>query len=275
MTRKIAIYGKGGIGKSTTTQNTAAAMAHFHGKKIFIHGCDSKVDSTRLLLGGKPQETIMDTLRVLGAEKVTNDKVIKHGFMGIRCVESGGPEPGVGCAGRGVITAIDLMEANGSYTDDLDLKRDPRVCFAVSLDHGVMESENACDFEAAHRTVVGLGRAAVMEDETAKIAALDRIVARFTGRKFKTSLAATAVVCVTIESLKGKSHGLDRNEPSREFAGTSKRSPLSLSAPGPDSSPITRSKPASSSDGSGPGRGSRETNLMAAGIDFRASARTA
>jgi len=120
MTRKIAIYGKGGIGKSTTTQNTAAAMAHFHDKKIFIHGCDPKADSTRLILGGKPQETIMDTLRVLGAEKVTNDKVIKKGYMDIQCVESGGPEPGVGCAGRGVITAIDLMESNGAYTEDLD-----------------------------------------------------------------------------------------------------------------------------------------------------------
>lgn len=120
MTRKIAIYGKGGIGKSTTAQNTAAAMAHFHGKKVFIHGCDPKADSTRLILGGKPQETLMDVLREEGAEKVTNDKVIKIGFMGIRCVESGGPEPGVGCAGRGVITAIDLMEANGAYTPDLD-----------------------------------------------------------------------------------------------------------------------------------------------------------
>ncbi len=120
MTRKIAIYGKGGIGKSTTTQNTAAAMAHFHDKKVFIHGCDPKADSTRLILGGKPQETLMDTLRDLGAEKVTNEKVIKQGYKGIQCVESGGPEPGVGCAGRGVITAIDLMEANGAYTDDLD-----------------------------------------------------------------------------------------------------------------------------------------------------------
>jgi nitrogenase iron protein NifH len=120
MTRKIAIYGKGGIGKSTTTQNTAAAMAHFHDKKIFIHGCDPKADSTRLILGGKPQETLMDVLRDQGAEKVTQDKVVKTGFMGIRCVESGGPEPGVGCAGRGVITAIDLMEAQGAYTEDLD-----------------------------------------------------------------------------------------------------------------------------------------------------------
>ncbi|WP_291443425.1 nitrogenase iron protein [Desulfovibrio sp.] len=120
MPRKIAIYGKGGIGKSTTTQNTAAAMAHFHGKKIFIHGCDPKADSTRLILGGKPQESLMDTLRAVGAEKVTLDKVVKKGFHEILCVESGGPEPGVGCAGRGVITAIDLMENQGAYTDDLD-----------------------------------------------------------------------------------------------------------------------------------------------------------
>jgi nitrogenase iron protein NifH len=120
MTRKIAIYGKGGIGKSTTTQNTAAALAHFHDKKIFIHGCDPKADSTRLILGGKPQETLMDMLRDYGAEKISNDMVIKLGFKGIQCVESGGPEPGVGCAGRGVITAIDLMEENGAYTDDLD-----------------------------------------------------------------------------------------------------------------------------------------------------------
>lgn len=120
MTRKIAFYGKGGIGKSTTQQNTAAAMTHYYDKKVFIHGCDPKADSTRLILGGKPQETLMDVLRQEGAEKVTNAKVIKEGFNGIRCVESGGPEPGVGCAGRGVITAIDLMEKNNAYTDDLD-----------------------------------------------------------------------------------------------------------------------------------------------------------
>jgi nitrogenase iron protein NifH len=118
--RKIAIYGKGGIGKSTTTQNTAAALAYFHGKHIFIHGCDPKADSTRLILGGKAQITLMDVLREQGAEKVTNDKVIKRGFGDIQCVESGGPEPGVGCAGRGIITAINLMEENHAYTDDLD-----------------------------------------------------------------------------------------------------------------------------------------------------------
>jgi nitrogenase iron protein len=120
MTRKIAFYGKGGIGKSTTQQNTAAAMAHFFGKKIFIHGCDPKADSARLILGGMAQDTLMDMLRDIGEDKITVENVVKAGFMGIRCVESGGPEPGVGCAGRGVITAIDLMEDLGAYTDDLD-----------------------------------------------------------------------------------------------------------------------------------------------------------
>jgi nitrogenase iron protein NifH len=118
--KKIAFYGKGGIGKSTTQQNTAAAMAYFHGQQVFIHGCDPKADSTRMILGGMNQKTIMDTLRDDGAELVTAEKVVSLGFGGIRCCESGGPEPGVGCAGRGVITAIDLMEQQGAYTDDLN-----------------------------------------------------------------------------------------------------------------------------------------------------------
>ncbi|HBE76224.1 MAG TPA: nitrogenase iron protein [Firmicutes bacterium] len=119
-TRKIAFYGKGGIGKSTTQQNTAAALSYFHHKKVFIHGCDPKADCTRLILGEKPQATIMDTLREEGEEAITDEKVIRTGFNGVRCVESGGPEPGVGCAGRGVITAINLMEEMGAYSEDLD-----------------------------------------------------------------------------------------------------------------------------------------------------------
>ncbi|MDR3746076.1 MAG: nitrogenase iron protein [Acidobacteriaceae bacterium] len=119
-TRKIAFYGKGGIGKSTTQQNTAAAMSHVYDKKVFIHGCDPKADSTRLILGGKPQDTVMDMLRDEGEENVTIEKVVKTGYSGIRCVESGGPEPGVGCAGRGVITAINMMEELGAYSPDLD-----------------------------------------------------------------------------------------------------------------------------------------------------------
>ncbi len=121
MVRKIAIYGKGGIGKSTTTQNTASAMAHFHDKKVMIHGCDPKADSTRMILRGQMQRTMIDTLREDGEEACMDlDNVMSVGFEGIKCVESGGPEPGVGCAGRGVITAITIMEQKKVYEDDLD-----------------------------------------------------------------------------------------------------------------------------------------------------------
>ncbi len=111
--RKIAIYGKGGIGKSTTTQNTVAGLAEM-GKKIIVVGCDPKADSTRLLLGGLAQKTVLDTLREEG-EDVELDDVVKIGYRGTRCVESGGPEPGVGCAGRGIITSVNLLEQLGAY----------------------------------------------------------------------------------------------------------------------------------------------------------------
>jgi nitrogenase iron protein NifH len=117
-TRQIAIYGKGGIGKSTTAQNLTAGLAE-RGKKVMVVGCDPKADSTRLLLGGLAQRTVLDTLRQAG--EITELKhILREGFGGIRCVESGGPEPGVGCAGRGIITAIGLLEQLGAYTDDLD-----------------------------------------------------------------------------------------------------------------------------------------------------------
>jgi nitrogenase iron protein NifH len=116
--RQIAIYGKGGIGKSTTTQNLTAGLAEA-GKKIMVVGCDPKADSTRLLLGGLAQRTVLDTLRETGDE-IELDHIMREGFGGIKCVESGGPEPGVGCAGRGIITAIGLLEQLGAYTDDLD-----------------------------------------------------------------------------------------------------------------------------------------------------------
>ena len=117
--RKVAIYGKGGIGKSTTTQNTVAGLVEM-GKKVIVVGCDPKADSTRLLLGGLAQKTVLDTLREEG-EDVELDDVVKLGFKGSRCVESGGPEPGVGCAGRGIITSINLLEQLGAYDDDKSL----------------------------------------------------------------------------------------------------------------------------------------------------------
>ena len=116
--RKIAIYGKGGIGKSTTTQNTVAGLAEW-GKKVMVVGCDPKADSTRLLLGGLAQKTVLDTLRDEG-EDVELDEILKPGYARTACVESGGPEPGVGCAGRGIITSINMLEQLGAYTDDLD-----------------------------------------------------------------------------------------------------------------------------------------------------------
>jgi len=113
--RKIAIYGKGGIGKSTTTQNTVAGLAEM-GRKVMVVGCDPKADSTRLLLGGLAQRTVLDTLREEG-EDVALEDVRKIGFSGVLCTESGGPEPGVGCAGRGIITSINLLEQLGAYAE--------------------------------------------------------------------------------------------------------------------------------------------------------------
>jgi nitrogenase subunit NifH len=106
--RKIAIYGKGGIGKSTTTQNTVAGLMEM-GKKVMVVGCDPKADSTRLLLGGLAQKSVLDTLREEG-EDVELEEIRRAGFNGTWCVESGGPEPGVGCAGRGIITSINMLE---------------------------------------------------------------------------------------------------------------------------------------------------------------------
>ena len=115
--RQIAFYGKGGIGKSTTSQNTLAAMAEV-GQRILIVGCDPKADSTRLILHCKAQTTVLHLAAERGSvEDLELEEVVITGFQGIRCVESGGPEPGVGCAGRGIITAINFLEENGAYQD--------------------------------------------------------------------------------------------------------------------------------------------------------------
>lgn len=117
--RQIAIYGKGGIGKSTTTQNTAAALAEA-GAQVMIVGCDPKADSTRLILGNLVNRTVLDAMRGRDEDDLELEDFLFTGFHGIRAVESGGPEPGVGCAGRGIVTAINLLENKGAYTRDLD-----------------------------------------------------------------------------------------------------------------------------------------------------------
>src|SRR5450756_2549824 len=94
--RQIAFYGKGGIGKSTTSQNTLAALAEM-GQKILIVGCDPKADSTRLILHAKAQDTILSLAAEQGSvEDLELEEVMKVGYRDIKCVESGGPEPGVG-----------------------------------------------------------------------------------------------------------------------------------------------------------------------------------
>ena len=117
--RKVAIYGKGGIGKSTTTQNTVAGLAEM-GKKVMVVGCDPKADSTRLLLGGLAQTSVLDTL-AMRARTWNWTRSGSRASARRLCVESGGPEPGVGCAGRGIITSINMLEQLGAYDDSEEL----------------------------------------------------------------------------------------------------------------------------------------------------------
>lgn len=106
---KLAIYGKGGIGKSTTTSNLAAAFAKL-GKKVIQIGCDPKADSTINLLGGHPVMPVMDYMREYDREPEKIEEIAKEGFGGVLCIETGGPTPGLGCAGRGIITTFSLLE---------------------------------------------------------------------------------------------------------------------------------------------------------------------
>ena len=110
---KIAVYGKGGIGKSTTVSNVAAALAE-QGLKVLQIGCDPKADSTILLRHGEEVPTVLHMYQ----EKKQNLKledIVKIGYKGIVCVEAGGPTPGLGCAGRGIITALEKLEETGAY----------------------------------------------------------------------------------------------------------------------------------------------------------------
>ena len=105
--KKIAFYGKGGIGKSTTAANVSAAFSKM-GKKVCQIGCDPKNDSTRLLLGQICRQTVLDLVRD-AEDDIQAEQIVHTGFNGIKCVEAGGPEPGVGCAGRGIIVALEII----------------------------------------------------------------------------------------------------------------------------------------------------------------------
>ena len=111
---KLAIYGKGGIGKSTMTSNLAAAFAYL-GKKVIQIGCDPKADSTLNLLGGKLLEPVMNYLREHDDDPQTIEEISRVGYGGVLCIETGGPTPGLGCAGRGIIATFDLLEDMGLF----------------------------------------------------------------------------------------------------------------------------------------------------------------
>jgi nitrogenase iron protein NifH len=141
--KQIAIYGKGGIGKSTTTSNLSAALSEL-GLKVMQFGCDPKSDSTNTLRGGKYIPTVLDTLREKTVVKA--HEVIFPGFNGIYCVEAGGPAPGVGCAGRGIITAVELFKHQKIFEElELDVViydvLGDVVCggFAVPIREGIAE----------------------------------------------------------------------------------------------------------------------------------------
>jgi len=123
----IAIYGKGGIGKSSTASNMAAACAEI-GYKVMIIGCDPKSDSSITLLGGRRIPTILDLLRE-GLD-VREEDVVFEGYAGVKCVEAGGPEPGIGCAGRGIIVAVQKLK---SISSDL-LKEQDLIIYDVPGD---------------------------------------------------------------------------------------------------------------------------------------------
>ncbi|MDR2394119.1 MAG: AAA family ATPase [Treponema sp.] len=111
--KKIAVYGKGGIGKSTTVSNLSAALS-MEGFMVMQIGCDPKADSTKNLTAGQSIRTVLDMLREK-KDTVKLEDMVSPGFNGVLCVEAGGPTPGIGCAGRGIIAAFEKLEELRAY----------------------------------------------------------------------------------------------------------------------------------------------------------------
>ncbi len=167
--KKIAIYGKGGIGKSTTAANLSAAMSEM-GLQVCQIGCDPKNDSTRLLLGRICSQTVLDMVR--DHDEVAAADIVHVGYNGIRCVEAGGPEPGVGCAGRGIIVALEKLNVLHALDDEDVLLYDVLgdvVCggFAVPIREGyasdiyIVSSGELMSLYAANNIAKGVKRFAL------------------------------------------------------------------------------------------------------------------
>lgn len=166
--KKIAFYGKGGIGKSTTAANVSAAFSEM-GNAVCQIGCDPKNDSTRLLLGHICSKTVLDAVRDSQEEDIKREDIIHYGYHGIKCVEAGGPEPGVGCAGRGIIVALEkLKEFESEDESDIvlyDVLGDV-VCggFAVPIREGyaqdiyIVSSGELMSLYAANNIAKGIKR---------------------------------------------------------------------------------------------------------------------
>lgn len=165
--KKIAFYGKGGIGKSTTAANVSAALAAA-GHAVCQIGCDPKNDSTRLLLGRICTQTVLDMVRTYGDE-LKAEQIVHTGFNAVKCVEAGGPEPGVGCAGRGIIVALEKLKALQVISDGhvvlYDVLGDV-VCggFAVPIREGyandiyIISSGELMSLYAANNIAKGVAR---------------------------------------------------------------------------------------------------------------------
>ena len=130
---KIAVYGKGGIGKSTTVSHVAAALAE-KGLKVMQIGCDPKADSTILLRGPEEMKTVLDLVREKKNDFELKD-MVKEGYAGVICVEAGGPAPGTGCAGRGIIAALEKLGEKGAY----EVYEPDVVLYEESLDANTIE----------------------------------------------------------------------------------------------------------------------------------------
>jgi nitrogenase iron protein len=164
---KLAIYGKGGIGKSTIAANLSAAFST-DGLRVLQIGCDPKHDSTRLLLGGRPIVTVLDYMRATAPADQRLSDFLHTGFGRVVCAEAGGPEPGVGCAGRGILSAFALFERLGLRMEDFDVVvydvLGDVVCggFAVPLRKGfadvvvVVTSEEFMSLYAANNILRGV-----------------------------------------------------------------------------------------------------------------------
>ncbi len=112
--KKFAIYGKGGIGKSTFTSALSAAVAGM-GYRVMQIGCDPKADSTANLLGGREQVSVLNWLREHDGETPKLEDIVSVGYNGVCCIECGGPTPGIGCAGRGIVTTFTLLDELGAF----------------------------------------------------------------------------------------------------------------------------------------------------------------